>query len=425
LIKDNREKDADPDAVQNGHGDSPENAGNSSDASNRTIRSTFWVTATFYGLIALEFLYMFSPFAVYVYSVYGPGLQMLKFSGTTSWLIGFFMPHIVYDTNSLLITWHEHIGAVLLAGGLFSFTAGAFQVYRNKLLKRGAVISGVYRHVRHPQYLALMISGFGMVLLWPRYLVLAGFVTICFAYYLLARAEERICLRKFPGYAGYMEKTAMFFPVRLFRLKVLLRGLVSRWMQKERTPRELRRLSHGSIKFAAGLAIYVVMLLVALILARWVHHHSVNSVYAHATDREVYISIGRMPSGELEVLALLAGNDKDLGKLLQEFDQPENRFINYVMPVDLYISEVPMHVPEDVTPGHGSPHRLDQRHFKIIFTMAHFGPGQTAEGRGILLRALHKSPVAEVWINRETGEVKRVLEPPASIYYEGIPVPVF
>ncbi len=84
-----------------------------------------------------------------------------------------------------------------------------------------------------------------------------------------------------------------------------------------------------------------------------------------------------------------------------------------------------MHLPEGVTPGHGSPHKLDQERFKIIFTVAHFGPGQSADGRGILLRALHKSPVAEVWINRQTREVERVMEPPAQFFYEGIPVPLF
>jgi hypothetical protein len=38
-------------------------------------RSAFWASAAFYGLIAFEFFYMFSPFAVYLYGVYGPGLK--------------------------------------------------------------------------------------------------------------------------------------------------------------------------------------------------------------------------------------------------------------------------------------------------------------------------------------------------------------
>ncbi|MCC5906853.1 MAG: hypothetical protein JJU13_11630 [Balneolaceae bacterium] len=73
----------------------------------------------------------------------------------------------------------------------------AVRIYWNKLKKRGAVTDGIYRHIRHPQYLALMIASFGMVLIWPRYLVLFGFITVCFAYYFLARMEEKICEDKF------------------------------------------------------------------------------------------------------------------------------------------------------------------------------------------------------------------------------------
>ncbi len=57
---------------------------------------------------------MFSPFVANLYSVYGPGLHFLNLSESISRLIGFFMPHIVYDTTSLFINWHEPIGAYFL-----------------------------------------------------------------------------------------------------------------------------------------------------------------------------------------------------------------------------------------------------------------------------------------------------------------------
>ncbi len=282
MTIENRKMDTVKFRTNSGQGSLPHSGGESTGVSNRTVRSTFWVTAAFYGLIALEFFYMFSPFAVYVYSVYGPGLQMLKISGSTSWMIGFFMPHIVYDTNSLLISWHEHFGVVLFAG-------------------------------------------FGMVLLWPRYLVLAGFVTICFAYYMLARTEERLCLKKFPGYAGYMEQTAMFLPLKPLRLAGILSDRKFRLTSRQGSQQASHRTSRAGFRFAAGFGLYVVVLTAALMLARWVHHYSVNSVYTHAIAREVHVSIGRMPSGELEGLASLARNDRALGMLLAKHDQQDHR----------------------------------------------------------------------------------------------------
>jgi protein-S-isoprenylcysteine O-methyltransferase Ste14 len=75
-----------------------------------------------------------------------------------------------------------------------------------------AVVAGVYARIRHPQYLALMVSSLGMLLIWPRYLVLLGLVTVCFAYVLLARVEEAICRRQFPEYDSYASRTGMFLP---------------------------------------------------------------------------------------------------------------------------------------------------------------------------------------------------------------------
>jgi protein-S-isoprenylcysteine O-methyltransferase Ste14 len=68
-----------------------------------------------------------------------------------AWLLSFFLPHIVRETNSMLLTMHEPIGVVLLLGGTAVFAIGAAQVYWSKLRRKGAVVSGLYRFVRHPQ----------------------------------------------------------------------------------------------------------------------------------------------------------------------------------------------------------------------------------------------------------------------------------
>lgn len=147
-------------------------------------------TGAFYVLIAFEFLYMASPFAAYFYGVYGLGLDWLRGSPTTSWLIQFFMPHLVEETTSLAIDFHETVGSLMLLAGLAAFAAGAVQVYSAKLRGRGAVTGGLYRHIRHPQYLALIVASIGMLLLWPRYLVVVATVTVIFVYVALVEAQR-------------------------------------------------------------------------------------------------------------------------------------------------------------------------------------------------------------------------------------------
>lgn len=110
-------------------------------------RSAFWASILFYGLIAFEFFYMFNHFAAYIYSIYRQGLDTLNLSGSTSWLISFFMPHIARETQSVFITWHEMIGMALFLGGFAAFLIGAAQIYWSKLKNSGAVFGGIYNRI--------------------------------------------------------------------------------------------------------------------------------------------------------------------------------------------------------------------------------------------------------------------------------------
>ena len=52
----------------------------------KTTKHTFWAITAFYLLIAFDFFDMASPFALYFYSVYGPGLNFVNSSPTLAWL---------------------------------------------------------------------------------------------------------------------------------------------------------------------------------------------------------------------------------------------------------------------------------------------------------------------------------------------------
>ncbi|MDI6401770.1 isoprenylcysteine carboxylmethyltransferase family protein [Balneolaceae bacterium ANBcel3] len=375
---------------------------------NRLAKGAFWTSMAFYGLIAFEFFYMFSPFAVYFYAVYGPGLDILSLSGSTSWLIAFFMPHIARETSSFFISWHEAIGMILFVAGLLAFMVGAIKIYLSKLKKQGAVVRGVYRYIRHPQYLALMISSVGMVLIWPRYLVLIGCITVCFAYVLLARIEEKLCLRDFEGYDVYMSKTGMFLPKSIERF--------------------LSIISVPSSRAGKGLgiaALYLILLATFLGGARVLQTYSVHSLYTLSTPQEVYLSIGKFETNEFNELIDIIYADKEVSEILSRQKNPENRWINYVMPTDLLISEVPMEIPEGRVPSHRSPHKEDPSRYKIIFTIADFGASSPGNHLNILKRAVNKTPVLEVWIDRVQQNVEKWILPTEEEVYFGMPVPVF
>jgi len=110
-------------------------------------------------------------------ALYAPLLGWLEARPWTAWLTAFFLPHITY-TGSPLLTALAWLGPVLLTLGLGIFLVCAAQVYSAKLFRRGVVTGGLYRSVRHPQYLGLGVAGLGLLLYWPRFVILVLYVSM-------------------------------------------------------------------------------------------------------------------------------------------------------------------------------------------------------------------------------------------------------
>ncbi|OGC00081.1 MAG: hypothetical protein A3G35_02665 [candidate division NC10 bacterium RIFCSPLOWO2_12_FULL_66_18] len=175
-------------------------------------RAVWGAALLFYLLAAFEVIIMVTPFTLYFYSVYAPVLTWLERGPWTAWLTAFFLPHITYTGDPFLVAL-AYAGPTLLTLGLGIFFVCAGQVYGAKLFRKGVVSGGLYRVIRHPQYLGLGIAGAGLLLYWPRFFILVTFISMLFVYYLLARNEEGRMLRKFgAGYAAYLERTPMFLP---------------------------------------------------------------------------------------------------------------------------------------------------------------------------------------------------------------------
>jgi len=175
----------------------------------RTIKTSAWFL---YTLIVLEILFMVSPFAAYYYSIYATPLNALQESTYTAWLTMYILPHFAYSDSWLangliLVSWP------LILTGLIAFIFGFCQIYWSKFTGKGAVERGLYRYIRHPQYLALAITGLGCSLYWSRFIVVIAFISMLCLYYFLARTEERICIAKFgDSYREYLNRTGMFLP---------------------------------------------------------------------------------------------------------------------------------------------------------------------------------------------------------------------
>jgi protein-S-isoprenylcysteine O-methyltransferase Ste14 len=180
-------------------------------------RAVFGGAIVLYFIIALEVLIMISPFAAFFYAAFNPVLLFLAQGPATRWLAAFFLPHMVLPPG-LFLKVVRVAGSVLFVGGAAIFLVCAVQVYSHKLFRRGPALGGLYRWLRHPQYMALGSTGLGLAILWPRFLTIVLWVVMAGLYYLLARDEERRMMNEFGDqYRQYMGRTGMFLPRGLER----------------------------------------------------------------------------------------------------------------------------------------------------------------------------------------------------------------
>jgi len=133
-------------------------------------------------------------------------------------ILGMFLVN-VHDWFVHPFAWYQIVSWILLFSSLVPIIAGVYLLRHvgkpTDALEATTqlVQSGIYRFIRHPLYISLLLLAWGIFFKSPSLLdgCLAAIATAFL--YATARADEAECLIKFgEDYAKYMKKTKMFIP---------------------------------------------------------------------------------------------------------------------------------------------------------------------------------------------------------------------
>lgn len=108
-----------------------------------------------------------------------------------------------------------HLAAyVFIVAGFVLIGAGWRQLYSAARLESLAT-SGVYRHLRHPQYAGFLAIMIGFLLMWPTLPTLIMFPGLVWMYRRLAiREETEVAARFATAWTDYAARTPRFLPTR-------------------------------------------------------------------------------------------------------------------------------------------------------------------------------------------------------------------
>lgn len=105
-------------------------------------------------------------------------------------------------------TWAHLLSNVLIFGGAIIVAAGWKQVHE---ANGKPVTTGLYAHIKHPQYTGFIAIIIGFLIQWPTLITLAMAPVLIARYVLLARREERYMIATHgEPFARYASRTPMF-----------------------------------------------------------------------------------------------------------------------------------------------------------------------------------------------------------------------
>lgn len=102
------------------------------------------------------------------------------------------------------------ISNVIILSGMFLIVFGWSRIFR---AKDALITTGIYAHVRHPQYLGFLLLTLGVNFLWTTFSTLILWPVLVLLYYRLAKEEEKSMEDKFgEEYREYKRTVPMFIP---------------------------------------------------------------------------------------------------------------------------------------------------------------------------------------------------------------------
>lgn len=186
----------------------------------------------FLNLMFLGLFVLFMPFrkkaarlpsSIYIAFIVALYIEMYGFPLTMyiiSWLFGFSNPgNLWYLLSaaigkdafvSILFGFMLPLSNTLILVGILLVFFGWKRIYSTK---NQLVTTGIYRTVRHPQYLGFLLITLGINVLWVTLSTLLLYPALVVLYYRLAKEEDKEMEKQFgEEYNEYKRKTPMFIP---------------------------------------------------------------------------------------------------------------------------------------------------------------------------------------------------------------------
>ena len=165
----------------------------------------------FIGFLAALFTEMYGfPLTIYLLTSWlGSNYPVLDpFSHSSGHLVLVFMG---LSHSTVAMTLLHIITNAIIFFGIYIIFLGWQKIYHAK--EDQLITDGIYAHIRHPQYMGMILITIGFLIQWPTVITLVMWPILLMLYYRLSKYEEKKLAKKFgQDFYNYQAKVPAIFP---------------------------------------------------------------------------------------------------------------------------------------------------------------------------------------------------------------------
>ena len=153
--------------------------------------------------------------------------------------------------------------------------------------------------------------------------------------------------------------------------------------------------------------------------------YSVSKLSVLYFENSATISADFLSEKELDDIVQIVLADPAVQKQLHAANGGVNTYLNYLVPFEWYLPDVPLEKIPEGFHGHHQPENYDRNLYKVLITKAKLITGEPTVGPDIIKKAFGREPLLVAKVDKAKGKVIGIELPPPHVRWGDIPTPLF